>query len=60
MAKFVRHWGALAATTEMAKKTSLENKRLRNGDYFAIIAYPSRPLLLTEHATNGLVEAPLK
>ena len=38
-------------------KTSLENKHLGNGDYFVIIASSSHPSLLTEHATNGLVEA---
>ena len=27
---------------------------------FFIIAYSSHPLLLTEHAANGLVEAPVK
>ena len=43
-----------------ATKTSLENKHLGNGDYFVIIAYSSHPLLLTEHAANGLVEPPLK
>ena len=37
-----------------ASKTSLENKNLGNGDYFVIIASSSHPLLLTEHATNGL------
>ena len=36
------------------------NKHLGNGEYFAIIASSSHPLLLTEHAANGLVEAPLK
>ena len=30
------------------------------GCQFFIIAYSSHPLLLTEHAANGLVEAPLK
>ena len=30
------------------------------GDYYVIIASSSHPLLLTEHAANGLVEAPLK
>ena len=42
-----------------ATKTSLENKHLRNGDYFVITASSMHPLLLTEHA-NGLVEASLK
>ena len=33
---------------------------LGNGDYFEISACSSRPLLSTEHAANGLVEASLK
>ena len=37
-----------------------KNKHLGNGDYFVIIASSSHPLFLTEHAANGLVEAPLK
>jgi len=41
-------------------KTLLENKHLRNGDYFVIITSSSQPLFLTEHAANELVEAPLK
>ena len=44
----------------MATKTSLENKHLGNGDYFVIIASSLHPLLLTEHAANELVDAPLK
>ena len=44
----------------MVTKTSLENEHLGNGDYFVIIASSSHPLLLTQHPTNGLVEAPLK
>ena len=51
--------GVKAATTAMATKTLLENKHLVNGEYFVIIASSSHPLLLTEHAANGLVEAPL-
>ena len=43
-----------------ATKTSLENKHLGNGDYFVIGACSSRPLFLTEHIANGVVEAPLK
>ena len=35
-------------------------KNLGNSDCFVIIASSSHPLLLTEHAANGLVEAPLK
>ena len=42
------------------KKTLIENKRLGNGDYFVIIASSSHSLLLTGHAANGLVNAPLK
>ena len=38
----------------------LENRHLGNDDYFVIISSSSHPLLLTEHAANGLVEAPLK
>ena len=49
-----------ATTTTTATKTSLANKHLGNGDYFAIIASSLHPLLLKEHATNGLAEAPLK
>ena len=41
-------------------KKSLENKHLRNGDYFMIITSSSHPLLLAEHTANGLVEAPFK
>ena len=41
-----------------AMKTSLENVHL--GNDFVIIASSSHPLLLTEHAANGLVAAPLK
>ena len=46
--------------TATAIKTSLQNKHLRNGDYFVIIASSSHPLLLTTHAVNELVGAPLK
>ena len=49
-----------AATTATATKTSLENKHLENGDYFVTIAFSSHPLLLTENAENGLLEASLK
>ena len=38
----------------------IQNKHLGNGDYCVIIASSSHPLFLTEHAANGLVEAPLK
>jgi len=43
-----------------AKEINKNNKHLGNGDYFAIIHSSSHPLLLTEHAANGLVEASLK
>ena len=46
--------------TAKATKTVLENKHLGNCDYFVIIAFPSHPVLLTEHTANGLVEVPLK
>ena len=46
--------------TAAETKTSLENKRLGNGDYFVIIASSSHPLLLIEHAANGPGEVPLK
>ena len=46
--------------TTTATKTLHQNKNLGNGDYFVIISSSSHPLLLTEHAANGLVEAPLK
>ena len=52
--------GVSEATTATATKASLENKHLGNGDYFVIIASSSHPLLLTEHAANGLVVAQLK
>ena len=35
-------------------------KPLGNGDYFVIIASSTHLFFLTEHAVNGLVEAPLK
>ena len=41
-------------------KCHLKKKHLRNGDYFVIITSSFNPLLLTEHAANELVEAPLK
>ena len=46
----------------MAKttKTSLENEHLGNVDHFVIITSSSDPLLLTEHAANGLLEGSLK
>ena len=34
--------------------------RSPGGDYFVIFASSSHPLFLTEHAGNGLLEAPLK
>ena len=43
------------------KQTSLQNKHhLGNGDYFGIVASSSHPMLLTEEAASGLVQAPLK
>ena len=42
------------------RKRRLKIKNLGNGDYFVIISSSSHPLLLTEHAANELVEAPLK
>ena len=42
--------------TDTSTKTRPENKPLRNGDYFVIIASSTNPLLLTEHAANGLKE----
>ena len=56
----MQRWGTHAKTTTTAAKTSLENKHLGNGDYFQIIASSSHPILLTGHAANGQVEAPLK
>ena len=45
----------------MTIKRPFENiVHLGSGDYFAVIASFSHPLLLTELAANGLVEAPLK
>ena len=41
-------------------KKSLTNKHSGNGDYFVIVVSSLHPLLLTEYAANGLVEAPLK
>ena len=41
-----------------ADKTSIKNQRLRNGDCFAIIAFCSHSLLLTNCTTGGLVRAP--
>ena len=52
--------GAYAATTGTATKAPLQNKHVGNGDYVVISASSLHPLLLTEQATNGLVEAPLK
>ena len=44
-----------------AKEMNKNNKHLGNGDYFAIIHdSSSHPLLVTEHAANGVAEAPLK
>ena len=35
-------------------------KRLRNGDFFTIIAFCSHSVVLKNYATGGPVEAPLK
>ena len=45
--------GIRSMTTARATKTSLENKHLGNGDYFAIIASSWHPLLLSQDAVNG-------
>ena len=39
----------------MADKTSLRNNHFGNGDYFAIIAFCSHSMLLTNYATGGLI-----
>ena len=41
-----------------AVKTTLKNKHLRKGDYFAIVAFYSRSVLLTNYAKTGPVVAP--
>ena len=46
------------AITATADKTSLKNKHLRNGDFFAIVAIFSHSLLLIKYATGGPVGAP--
>ena len=38
--------------------TMLKNKRLRNGDYFAMVAFCSHSILLKNYATVGLVGMP--
>ena len=48
------------AKMAMTAKASFQSKHLRNGDYFVIIASSFHPLLLTERATNGLIEVPSK
>lgn len=45
-------------TSNDNEDVTLEIKHLGNGDYFGIIAFSSHPLLLSEHAANGLVDAP--
>ena len=47
--------GVLAMMTEQARKTSLENKRLRNNDYFAITPSCSHITMLTKNPATGLV-----
>ena len=39
---------------ELKQQTSFENRRLGNGVYFVVIASSFHPLMLTEHAANGL------
>ena len=41
-----------------AVKTTLKNKHLRKGDYFAIIAFCAHSILLTNNAKTGPVVAP--
>ena len=41
--------------TEAARKMSLENKHLRNCEYFAIIPSCSHFTMLTKNAATGLV-----
>ena len=43
--------------TAMVDKTSHKNKHLRNDDYFAIIAFCSHFILLTNYAKNEPVRA---
>ena len=43
--------------TTTADEMSLKNKHLSNSDYFAIIAFRSNSILLTNYAKNGLVGA---
>ena len=50
----------LGSLTSSNGKQNVDNKHLGNVDYFVIIISSSHSLLSTEHATNGLVEAPLK
>ena len=40
------------------RKRHLKNKHLRNGDYFAIVAFCSRFKFLTNYAKNEPVRAP--
>ena len=47
--------GVLAMMTEPARKMSLENKHLRNCDYFAIISSCSHFKMLTKNPATGLV-----
>ena len=46
--------------TVMARKTSLENKHLRNCDYFAIISSCSHFTMLAKNPITGLVFAPYR
>ena len=45
---------------ERRQKRHLRINMWEIDDYVVIIASSLHPLLLTEHAANGLVEAPLK
>ena len=49
----------MMTATATARKASLENKHLRNCDYFAIIPSCSHFEMLAKKPTTGLVYAPL-
>ena len=53
------YFGALTMITAALRKTSFENKNLRNCDYFAIIPSCSHSTMSAKYATNGLVCASL-
>ena len=46
------NWRVKAAKTLTAEKTSLENKHLRKGAYFAISASCSHSIILTKYASK--------